>query len=282
MANRFGIASLGFGLGLRADHYDYIVAEHPKTVDWFEVVSENFMESHQGYLDFLTDLRQHYPLVLHGVSLSIGSTDPLSQHYLKKLAHLADTVKPAWISDHLAWTGVNGRNTHDLLPIPYTENSLIHVTERIKKVQDTLGRPLVLENPSTYLEFNESTIAEWEFLARMADMADCALLLDVNNVYVSCYNHGHDAKRYIDALPFDRIVQIHLAGHSSQGSYLLDTHDQPVSDEVWELYRYAIARTKMVSTTIEWDDKIPAFDVLAAELDKARLHASQALGEAAS
>lgn len=269
MGNVFGYPLLGFGLGLRPDHYDDILESSPQGVEWFEIISENFMEAHQGYRDFLSDLRERYPVVMHGVSLSIGSTDTLNLDYLKKLKNLADFLEPPWISDHLCWTGVNGQNTHDLLPVPYTDDTLQHIVGRIKQVQDILGRNIILENPSTYLEFNSSNIPEWEFLALMAEKSDCGLLLDVNNVYVNCFNHGYNAKTYIDSIPAERIVQIHLAGHKNLGSHIIDTHDNYVVDEVWKLYSYTIKNKGMISTMIEWDDNIPEFSVLIAELKKA-------------
>jgi len=268
--NTLGFPTLGFGLGLRAPHYDAILDERPGTVDWFEIISENFLEAHGGYWDFLADLRADYPIVMHGVSMSIGSTDPLNVDYLKKLKALADFLQAPWVSDHLCWTGTQGKNAHDLLPVPYTEESLAHIVERIKRVQDALGRRILLENPSTYLEFTDSSIPEWEFLVRMAESADCGLLLDVNNVYVSAFNHHYDAKKYIDALPSDRIVQIHLAGHKNYGTHIIDTHDSHVIDEVWKLYAYTLETKGLASTMIEWDDHIPEFPVLLAELDKAR------------
>lgn len=281
MTNRFSYPDIGFGLGLRAPHYDTILAQRPKAVDWFEIISENFIEAHKGYWDFLASLRADYPIVMHGVSLSIGSSDPLNHDYLAKLKRLADFLEAPWISDHVCWTGVNGKNTHDLLPVPYTEESLAHLTSRIRQVQDILGRRILLENPSTYLEFSDSHIPEWEFIARMAQDADCGLLLDVNNVYVSAFNHNYDAKRYIDALPADRIVQVHLAGHQNFGTHIIDTHDGHVIDEVWDLYRYTIATKGKVSTMIEWDDHIPEFDVLLTELDKVRSATQSTLKEAA-
>src|SRR5271170_3151945 len=232
MENRFNYPNLGFGLGLRSPHYDLIVEQRPKTVDWFEIISENFLESHKGYWDFLADLRRDYPIVMHGVGMSIGSTDPLNRDYLEKLKTLADFLQPPWLSDHLCWTGVHGKNTHDLLPVPYTEESLRHIVGRIRQVQDILERRILLENPSTYVEFADSKMPEWEFLARMAEEADCGLLLDINNVYVSAFNHGYDAKTYIDAIPQERIVQIHLAGHENFGTHIVDTHDHPVIGEV--------------------------------------------------
>jgi len=270
MENRFAYPDIGFGLGLRSPHYDTILEHRPKKIDWFEIISENFMEAHKGYWDFLADLRRDYPMVMHGVGMSIGSTDCLNLDYLKKLKALADFLQPPWLSDHLCWTGVHGKNTHDLLPVPYTEESLRHIVERIKKVQDILGRRILLENPSIYLEFTVSGITEWDFLARMSEDADCGLLLDVNNVYVSAFNHGYDAKKYIDAIPSDRVVQIHLAGHKNYGTHIIDTHDAHVLDDVWKLYEYTIATKGKVSTMVEWDDNIPAWDVLVAELEKAR------------
>ncbi len=263
--------NIGFGLGLRAAHYDVILEQRPEEVDWFEIISENFLDAHKGYWDFLADLRQDYPIVMHGVSLNIGSSDELRYDYLKKLKKLADFLQPPWFSDHLCWTGVNSKNSHDLLPVAYTEQTLQHISERIKKVQDFMGLPFILENPSTYLEFNESTIPEWEFLAAIAENTGCGLLLDVNNIYVNSFNHGYDARKYIDAIPADKIAQIHLAGHHDFGTHIIDTHDAKVKDEVWELYRYTIAIKGKISTMIEWDDNIPEFDVLLAELSKARV-----------
>ncbi|MDE3016991.1 MAG: DUF692 domain-containing protein [Pseudomonadota bacterium] len=261
---------LGSGLGLRAPHYDTILADRPKDVEWFEIISENFIEAHKGYKEFLADLRQNYPIVMHGVSLSIGGTDPLNQDYLKKLKTLAQLIEAPWISDHLCFTGAGGHNTHDLLPIPYNEESLAHLVSRIHAVQEALARPLVLENPSSYVEFKNSTITEWDFLAALCERTGCKLLFDVNNAYVSAYNHGFDAKTYIDAIPRESIVQIHLAGHSNHGDYIIDTHDTPVIDEVWQLYAYTIAQKGKISTMVEWDESIPAFDVVLAELAKAR------------
>jgi len=273
MSNCFTYPSLGFGLGLRTPHYDLILEQRPKSTDWFEIISENFIEAHKGYWDFLADVRRDYPIVMHGVGMSIGSTDPLNLDYLKKLKKLADFLDPPWLSDHLCWTGVQGKNTHDLLPVPYTKEVLRHITGRIRQAQDVLERHILFENPSTYLEFIDSQMPEWEFLACLAEQADCGLLLDVNNVYVSAFNHGYDAKRYIDAISRERIAQIHLAGHKNYGAYIIDTHDDHVIDEVWRLYEYTVQTKGQISTMIEWDDNIPEFDVLAAELDKARLAA---------
>lgn len=267
--NRWNVPDLGFGVGLRTVHYDYIL-EHFPPVDWFEIISENFLDSGGRSLYVLDKVRERYPVVTHGVSLSIGSTDPLNYDYLKKLKNLADRLDTPWVSDHLCWTGVNGHNIHDLLPIVYTEEVLHHVIERITIVQDFLGRRLALENVSTYVEFTTSTMSEWEFIAQMAEAADCGLLLDVNNVYVSSYNHGFDPKTFIDAMPIDRVCQYHLAGHTNKGAYILDTHSDYVIDAVWELYRYAYSRSGGRATLLEWDDNIPSFDVVHAEALKAK------------
>lgn len=262
--------SLGFGLGLRPQHYPYIF-EHQPSVDWFEIISENFMDTDGKPKRNLARIKEQYPVVMHGVSLSIGSVDPLNSDYLKKLKALMDWVNPAWVSDHLCWTGVAHKNTHDLLPLPYTEESLKHIVNRIQQVQDRLGRRIALENPSTYLEFKHSTMPEAEFIAAMANEADCHLLLDVNNVYVTCFNHRLDPQSYLDALPLDRVIQMHLSGHSHKGNHIVDTHDDHVIDEVWNLYKYVMHKAGRVpNTMIEWDDRIPEFPVLSAELDKAR------------
>ena len=276
--NRFNLPNMGYGLGLRTAHYKDILDIFPKNVDWFEIISENFMDSDGRPRTVLEQVSNNYPIMMHGVSLSIGSTDELNMEYLTNLKKLADRIKPKWISDHLCWTGMSHSNTHDLLPVPYTEEALNHIVQRIKKVQDFLGRPILLENPSTYLEFKDSSMREWEFMARMAEEADCALLLDVNNIYVSCYNHRADTKTYIDALPLDRVVQIHLAGHENHGTHIIDTHSDYVIDEVWQMYRYVIAKAgREITTMVEWDDKIPEFSVVAEELDKARKHAKDSL-----
>jgi len=240
------------------------------SVDFFEIVSENVMDSGGRPRAVAEAVAERYPVVLHGVSLNIGSTDPLDRAYLDRLAALADALGPAWLSDHLCWTGVGGHTSHDLLPLPYTEATLAHVVDRVRQVQDHLGRPLALENPSSYVTFRESTLPEWEFLARLAEAADCGLLLDVNNVAVSCFNHGWDAEAYLDAIPPDRVVQFHLAGHSDLGTHRVDTHDGPVCDEVWALYRAAYEHVGGASTLIEWDADLPAFEVLLGEATHAR------------
>ena len=260
---------LGFGLGLRTEHYNTILESKPK-VDWFEALSENYMIPGGKPLDFLDKIRADYPMVMHGVSLSIGSTAEVDKDYLRDLKKLADRIQPAWISDHLCWTGVHGQNMHDLLPLPYTEETAKHVAERVKIVQDYLGRQILLENVSSYASYTDSSMTEWEFISQISEAADCLLLLDVNNIYVSSYNHQFDAKAFIDGVPLKRIQQIHLAGHQNNGDYIIDTHDAPVIDPVWDLYAYAIARFGQVSTMIERDDKIPELEVLVAELDKAR------------
>ena len=262
--------NIGFGLGLRSPHYDEIIANRPKQVDWFEIISENFIDAHQGYWEFLADLRENYPIVMHGVSLSIGSPDPINKEYLKKLAKLADFLQVPWLSDHLCWTGMNGKNTHDLLPLPYSEEMLAHVTSKIQQVQETLGRNIVIENPSSYVEFKASQMSEVEFLARLVELTDCGILLDVNNVFVSAFNHGFDAKEYIDAMPAANIAQIHLAGHKNFGTHIIDTHDDFILDDVWRLYDYTIKTKGQISTMIEWDENIPEFAILLAELEKAR------------
>ncbi len=262
---------LGLGLGLRNQHFEEILAGDPD-IDWFEAISENFMDSGGRPRAVIRALAERYPIVLHGVSLSIGSTDPLDRAYLASLKRLADEVRPAWISDHLCWTGVLDLNSHDLLPLPLTEESLAHVAVRVRQVQDFLERPLILENPSSYVRFAESTMEEPEFLRRLADDTGCGLLLDVNNVYVSCFNAGADPLAWLDAFPCDRVVQMHLAGHQHHGTHVIDTHDRPVRPEVWELFRIAWARTGGASTLLEWDGDIPSLAECRAELRKAELY----------
>ena len=268
--------ALGFGLGLRVDHYEAILADRP-AIDWFEVLSENYLVGGGKPLHYLMRMRERYPLVMHGVSMSIGSTAPLDREYLRQLKELAERVQPAWISDHLCWTGVAGRNTHDLLPLPYTEEALEHVVGRVRAVQDFLGRRILLENVSSYVAFRDSRLTEWEFLREVAERADCLILLDVNNIYVSAVNHEFDAREYLDAIPVERVQQIHLAGHENQGDYLIDTHDHPVPDPVWELYAAAVGRFGAVSTMIERDAHIPPVEELCAELDEARALAARTL-----
>ena len=276
MSNRFGLPNLGVGLGLRTVHYSRILETNPP-VDWFEILSDNYLETAGRPLDYLDAIADRYPVVMHGVSLSIGSTDPLDRRYVESLRALRDRTRARWVSDHLCWTGVAGKNTHDLLPIPYTEEALAHVAERVKEVQDILGAPIALENPSSYVEFNGSAMREWEFLARLCDAADAAILLDVNNVYVSAYNHGFDPVDYLRAIPFDRVVQIHVAGHTNHGTHIIDSHIGPVIDGVWRLFGEANARAGGASALLEWDAEIPSLEETHAEA----LRAKEFLGGAA-
>jgi len=263
----------GFGLGLRPAHYPAILeagASAESGVDWFEIVSENYMIGGGRPLANLTAIRERYPMIMHGVSMSIGSADPLDMDYLAGLKALAARIEPAIISDHLCWTGVAGLNMHDLLPLPLTEEALDHVCARIDQVQEILDRPIAMENASTYVTFGASTIPEWEFMAAMAKRTGCRLLLDVNNVYVSAFNHGFAATSYIDAIAPDSVAYIHLAGHENNETYIIDTHDHPVVDGVWDLYAHAVRRFGSVATMIERDDSIPPFAELTAELAQAR------------
>ena len=275
-----GYANLGLGVGLRTVHFPYILKNQPP-VDWFEIISENFMDSGGRPRYVLEQIAERYPVVMHGVSLSIGSSDPLDFDYLKKLKNLAGAVNARWVSDHLCWTGVAGLNAHDLLPIPLNEETLAHVRGRVRTVQDFLERPLVLENPSTYVGFADSTMPEWEFLTRLAEDADCGLLLDVNNVFVSAVNHDFDPEEYIRNVPHRRVVQFHLAGHTDCGTHRIDTHDGEVIDPVWELYRLAHRLTGGASTLLEWDAKIPEFPVVHAEVLKAKNYMSERLSPVA-
>jgi uncharacterized protein (UPF0276 family) len=259
---------LGFGLGLRREHYRHVIDTRPD-VGWFEVISENFMVAGGNPRRVLEAVRRDYPVVLHGVSLSIASSDPLDARYLDALAALAHDVEPAWISDHLSWGTAHGVNAHDLLPVPYTEEALAHVARRVTAVQERLGRRILLENPSSYLAFRDADMGEHEFLAELARRADCGILLDVNNVFVSAHNHGFDPRVYLAAIPAERVGQIHLAGHSVEGPLLIDTHDDRVRPEVWRLYAEAIARFGARSTMIEWDDRVPPFEELERELERA-------------
>lgn len=270
-------AFLGFGLGLRAQHYADILETNP-AVDWFEVISENYMVPGGQPLRMLERIRESYPIVMHGVSLSIASTAAPDFDYLRDLKALARRVEPRWISDHLCWTGVHGKNLHDLLPIPYTREALDHVVARVHLVQEFLGRPLTLENVSTYVEFADSEMTEWEFLSELTRRTGCWLLFDVNNVYVSAFNHGFDAQAFLAGIPADRVVQFHLAGHSHMGTHIVDTHDAPVCEEVWDLYRAALRRFGPVSTMIERDDNIPPLDELMDEVARTRAIARDVLG----
>jgi uncharacterized protein (UPF0276 family) len=268
---------LGFGLGLRPQHYSEIL-EGSWPIDWFEIISENFMVPGGRPIAMLEKIRARYPVVMHGVSLSIASTAPLDTEYLASLKALAHRIEPKWISDHLCWTGVHGVNLHDLLPIPYTREALEHVASRIHKVQEVLGRTIALENVSTYVRFEHSEMGEGDFITELTRRTGCWLLLDINNVFVNAFNHGYNALTFLNDIPVDRVVQFHVAGHSDMGSHLIDTHDQPVRDEVWDLYRSALKRFGPVSTMIERDEDIPPLAEVVAELSQARSIAEEAFG----
>jgi uncharacterized protein (UPF0276 family) len=269
VSNRFGLPNLGVGIGLRTVHYSHIVDAEPE-VDWFEILSDNYMHTAGRPLHFLDAVAARYPVALHGVGLSIGSSDPVDRAYLGELRALRERTHARWVSDHLCWTGVAGRNAHDLLPLPYTEETLRHLVGRVRLVQDFLGAPLALENPSTYVEFAGASMPEWEFLARLAEEADCAILLDVNNVFVSAYNHGFDPRTYLDAIPYDRVVQLHVAGHTNHGTHIIDSHVGPIIDDVWKLLAEAWRRAGGVSVLLEWDAEIPSFEDTHAEALRAR------------
>jgi uncharacterized protein (UPF0276 family) len=263
------IASPGFGLGLRTAHYHDILAA-PHAVDWFEVLSDNYLVPGGKPLAMLDQIRRDYPMVMHGVSLSIGTAAGSDIDYLRDLKTLAQRIQPLWISDHLCWTGVQGRNVHDLLPLPHTEEAVMLVARNVRRVQDYLGRQILLENVSSYLRFKSDTLSEWEFVAAVAEEADSLVLLDVNNIYVNSVNHGFDPQTYLQAMPAERVQQIHLAGHHDHGTHLIDTHDRPIADPVWALYATALERFGNVATMIERDDRIPPLAELIVELDVAR------------
>ena len=270
------VPDLGHGVGLRREHFDRVLSDRTR-VDWLEVISENYMGKGGRPLQVLERVRRDYPLALHGVSLSIGSTDPLDRAYLDRLRDLAARIEPAWVSDHLCWASIGGHHAHDLLPLPYTEETLDHVVWRVRAVQDHLGRRIALENASSYLRFAGSSIPEWEFLGEVAHRADCGILLDVNNVFVSAANQGFDPEKYLAAIPAQRVWEIHLAGHSDRGSHLLDTHSTRVCDQVWDLYRFASRRIGAVASLVEWDEDIPDWETLEAESLRARDAQRQAL-----
>lgn len=261
---------LGFGLGLRAEHYQEVLEQQPREIDWFEIISENYMIDGGKPLYFLDKIRQDYPMVMHGVSMSIGSTDPLNLDYLKQLKTLIDRVQPMWFSDHLCWTGVDHKNMHDLLPLPYTEQSVQHIADRISQVQDYIGQQMLIENLSSYITYTSDAMSEWEFLSAVAERADCNLLLDVNNIYVSSFNHQFDAMEYLQGVPADRVWQHHLAGHQNTGNLIIDTHDEPIIDPVWELYEKTARLLGPVSTMIERDGNIPPLSEVINELNRAR------------
>jgi uncharacterized protein (UPF0276 family) len=272
---------LGFGLGLRVPHYDAIISGRP-AVDWFEILSENYFVPGGKPLHFLEQIRRDYPLVMHGVSMSIGAHGPLNMQYLAELKTLAERVEPRWISDHLCWTGVDGTNLHDLMPLPYTEEAVRHVVDHVQQAQDFLGRRILLENVSSYVTYRQSEMAEWDFLREISEHADCHILLDINNIYVSAFNHGFDPKAYLNGIPVNRVQQFHLAGHRNYGEYIIDTHDEPVIDPVWELYAAAVRRFGPVSTMIERDDNIPPLEELLQELEHCRSIARPLLAELAA
>ncbi|ABS09519.1 MNIO family bufferin maturase [Shewanella baltica] len=272
-------APLGFGLGLRTQHFDAVLNTEPD-IDWFEVLSENYMVAGGKPRYYLKEIGERYPLVMHGVSLSIGSTDPLNMDYLKALKQLANEVQPQWISDHICWTSIHGVNSHDLLPLPYTEETVKHVAQRIKTVQDFLGRRILMENVSSYLSYQDSSMDEWEFVNTVAEAADCLILLDINNIYVSARNHNFNPLDYLNKINPKRVQQFHLAGHSDYGDYVIDTHDHDVPSSVWDLYCAALKRFGGISTMIERDANIPEFSALEAELTIARNIARDTLGEA--
>lgn len=269
MQPRFGYEDLGVGIGLRTAHYQEILSRWP-AIDWFEVLSDNFMHTRGRPLEILDRIAERYPLVMHGVSLSIGSTDPLDWDYLRELKALRDRIGARWVSDHLCWTGVSGRNTHDLLPLPLTEESLLYTAKRLREVQDFLEAPFVLENPSTYAAFSCDALPEWEYLKNLVELSDSGILLDVNNVYVSAKNHGFEPEQYLSGLPMDRVVQIHVAGHTDHGSHAIDTHIGPVPDPVWKLLARARELGADAPVLLEWDAEIPPFDVVLADALRAR------------
>ena len=268
---------LGFGLGLRPQHYAEILDGSPE-IDWFEVLSENYMIPGGQPMRMLDRICERYPVVMHGVSMSIASTSPLDMDYLRQLKALAARVKPVWISDHLCWTGVHGVNLHDLLPVPYTKEALLHVVDRVNQVQDFLDRSFTLENVSSYVTFGQSEMSEWDFVSEVSKRTGCWLLFDVNNVYVSAFNHEFAAEDFLNGVPKDRIVQFHVAGHSHEETHMIDTHDHPVCAEVWDLYRKAVETFGPVSTMIERDDNIPPLAELVDELNHARAIARDVLG----
>jgi hypothetical protein len=279
MSSKTSKPFLGFGLGLRSEHYQEVLDQKPKAIDWFEIISENYMIDGGKPLYFLDRIRQDYPMVMHGVSLSIGSTDPLNYDYLRQLKELIQRVDPLWFSDHLCWTGVDHKNMHDLLPLPYTQAAVDHVADRISEVQDYMGRQMLIENLSSYITYTSDAMSEWEFLTAVSEKADCNLLLDVNNIYVSSFNHHFDPMDYLRGVPADRVWQHHLAGHQNNGNLIIDTHDEPVIDPVWELYAKTAELLGPVSTMIERDGNIPVLAEVIDELERARSIASPYYGE---
>jgi uncharacterized protein len=274
---RLGVPDLGIGVGLRVPHYRHILSQRP-SVDFFEIISENFMVDGGKPIFHLEQVMEQYRLIQHGVSLSIGAPEPPDRAYLARLKQLVRKVQPAWLSDHFCWCGVPGAHLHDLLPLPYTWQAIERVVERARQVQDYLEVRFALENTSSYMTYTSSEMTEWQFISEVAERADIGLMFDVNNVYVSAHNHGFDPYEFIRSIPHERIVQIHLAGHTNLGNVIIDTHRGHVIDEVWDLYRATIRLAGPVSTLIEWDDEIPEWSVLAAEAEKARAVRNEALG----
>jgi len=267
--------NLGFGLGLRKEHYQDILNSFPTDIDWFEILSENYLVDGGKPLYYLDKIAERYPIAMHGVSMNIGNSDALDKDYLTRLKALKDRTNAHWLSDHLCWTGTAGINAHDLLPLPYTEEALNHVVERISQVQDFLGCRMLIENVSSYVSYKQSEMTEWQFLSEVASRSDCLLLLDINNIYVSAVNHEFDPLDYLLSIPTERVQQFHLAGHSDYGDYVIDTHDMPVCDAVWDLYAQAVERFADITFMIERDDNIPPLDVLREELQQARQIAAQ-------
>ncbi|MDZ4835022.1 MAG: DUF692 domain-containing protein [Candidatus Melainabacteria bacterium] len=269
-ANRFnGFSNLGIGIGLRVAHYAHIFESKP-TIDWFEIISENFMVGGGKPLETLDAVLEHYPVVQHGVSLYFGSLDPFEKKQLDRLKQLTERTKTPFISDHLCWGSFDGSYSHDLLPLPYTREAVRNTADRIRYVQDYVGLPVAVENVSSYLEFQDSEMTEWQFLSEVSERADCGILLDVNNIFVSAKNHNFDAYDYVKNIPLERVAQIHVAGHSDQHGYLLDTHDNFVKPEVWKIYEHVIGKIGPTNTLLEWDAHIPDFDVVLEEALKAR------------
>lgn len=260
---------LGFGLGLRPDHYHDILEQLPP-IDWFEILTENYLVPGGKPLYYLDRIQEHYPIVMHGVSMSLGSTDPLDFKYLQQVKDLAKRVNAKWISDHVCWTGIHGKNMHDLLPMPYTEEAIKHMVNKIRQAQDFLEQPILIENASSYVTYKDSIMTEWDFVREITEAADCYLLFDVNNIYVSGFNHHFDPIDYIKGIPPHRVKQIHLAGHSNNGDHIIDTHDHDVIDGVWALYSKALEHCGKVSTMIERDDHIPPLADLIQELQQAK------------
>lgn len=271
--------NLGFGLGLRPEHYEAILSEKP-AIDWFEILTENYLVPGGKTHYYLEKIRDSYPLAMHGVSMSIGSCDPLDWKYLRQVKTLAERIHPKWISDHLCWTGLDNKNMHDLLPLPYTEEAIQYVVNRIEQVQDFFGQRILIENVSSYVTYKQSALTEWEFLKEISEQADCLILLDINNVYVSSVNHEFNPLDYLTAIPSERVYQVHLAGHANMGAYIIDSHDHDIVDPVWELYETTLRHIGLISTMIERDDDIPPLSTLLAELDYARKINEKALGSA--